>query len=433
MIDRETFLRHVSDALKHLDDPFRLDTHPLARLVLTRDEAATPGTIRRVLLDAVERLRPDGSPSPQSTRWRQYRHLIMRYVEGRTAGETAELLSVSLRQAQRDHQLALESLCSVLWSRYCRLRQSPAHWPAEPCLPAGDLPSAAAQEELEDELLRIGLTPPDGPTDLPEIVREAVVVAAGLLRSLGMRLEMRLPPGIAPVDVNAAVLRHVLLSLLNWTAGQPGCSRVTLAARETTGWVELLIRLASDPAPASLSAQPPSAACRLIEMQGGSLVLGTGSGGSLELCLRLPCAVSTTVLVVDDNPDAVRLIQRYLAAGGYRALEAGTAQQALHVAAEAFPDAIILDVMLPSVDGLELLRRLRSSAPSRETPVIVCSVLPEEALARSLGATEFLGKPFSPEALLAALRRHCPSPAPSRRSPPADTRPDPGSTARPVE
>ena len=77
--------------------------------------------------------------------------------------------------------------------------------------------------------------------------------------------------------------------------------------------------------------------------------------------------------------------------------------QAVKVAEAATPAAILLDVMLPGVDGWELLGRLREHPQMQEVPVIVCTILPQERVALTLGAAAFLRKPVSREALLAAL------------------------------
>jgi CheY-like chemotaxis protein len=78
-------------------------------------------------------------------------------------------------------------------------------------------------------------------------------------------------------------------------------------------------------------------------------------------------------------------------------------EQALLLAEAESPEIIVLDVMLPDTDGWELLGRLRAHPLTRQTPVIVCTILPQEQLALALGAAAFLSKPISRPALLAAL------------------------------
>jgi CheY-like chemotaxis protein len=111
------------------------------------------------------------------------------------------------------------------------------------------------------------------------------------------------------------------------------------------------------------------------------------------------------VLVVDDNADTLQLLQRYLSNSRYRFNGTSDPQQALQLAEELAPKAILLDVMLPDVDGWELLGRLNEYPETSDVPVVVCTILPQEQLALSLGAAAFIPKPVSRSELLATLDR----------------------------
>jgi Amt family ammonium transporter len=82
------------------------------------------------------------------------------------------------------------------------------------------------------------------------------------------------------------------------------------------------------------------------------------------------------------------------------------------------PRAILLDIMMPGLDGWELLERLREHPRTGGVPVIVCSIVPQESLARLLGAADYIRKPVTRRALLAALDRHVNSLAKAGPSPP---------------
>jgi len=86
-------------------------------------------------------------------------------------------------------------------------------------------------------------------------------------------------------------------------------------------------------------------------------------------------------------------------------IQAVSGTRAVALARELHPAVIILDVMIPSQDGWEILERLRADPETRGTPVVICSVLPEQTLALSLGVDQFLPKPVSRSALLAILQR----------------------------
>jgi DNA-binding response OmpR family regulator len=106
-----------------------------------------------------------------------------------------------------------------------------------------------------------------------------------------------------------------------------------------------------------------------------------------------------TVLVVDDEPVVRDVVARYLQRDGYATLEASTGEQAMQIFRATEPSLVILDVMMPGLDGLELCRWIRSNS---NTPVIFLSALGEESdriAGLEIGAEDYLTKPFSPREL----------------------------------
>jgi CheY-like chemotaxis protein len=144
-------------------------------------------------------------------------------------------------------------------------------------------------------------------------------------------------------------------------------------------------------------------------------VLGTVGGSCqivaddrlLRLTLHLPGLRRSprSLLVIDDNQDVTHLIRRFAASHGYVVSGATSVAQGVALARSSCPDVIMLDVMLPEEDGWDALQALKHYPTTEAIPILVCSVLPESALALSLGATEFMRKPLSQPALLAALDR----------------------------
>jgi DNA-binding NtrC family response regulator len=123
---------------------------------------------------------------------------------------------------------------------------------------------------------------------------------------------------------------------------------------------------------------------------------------------------AATVLIVDDEPFNVDLLEQELESAGYRTLRAGNGEEALAIANETRPELILLDVMMPGIDGYETCRRLRESDLTRTIPVVFLTALKEtfeKVRAFALGAADYVTKPFETEELLArvgtqiALRR----------------------------
>ena len=111
-----------------------------------------------------------------------------------------------------------------------------------------------------------------------------------------------------------------------------------------------------------------------------------------------------TVLVVDDEPIVREVVVRYLEREGYRTLEAGDSDAARDALARTSPDLVVLDVMLPGTDGLELCRWIRATS---QLPVIMLTARGEEAdriVGLELGADDYVTKPFSPRELAARVK-----------------------------
>jgi two-component system, OmpR family, alkaline phosphatase synthesis response regulator PhoP len=113
------------------------------------------------------------------------------------------------------------------------------------------------------------------------------------------------------------------------------------------------------------------------------------------------------ILVVEDEEDIVRLISFHLEKEGYMVQSAASGPEALDLVRERLPDLIVLDIMLPELDGLEVCRRLRSNEKSAAVPILILSARKEEldkVLGLELGADDYMVKPFSVRELVARIR-----------------------------
>jgi two-component system KDP operon response regulator KdpE len=113
---------------------------------------------------------------------------------------------------------------------------------------------------------------------------------------------------------------------------------------------------------------------------------------------------SARILVVDDEPEILRTVRLVLGGHGYAAVTAESGEAALEEVARRLPDVILLDLMLPGIDGLEVIRQVRERSP---VPIIVLSARGEELTkveALDLGADDYIAKPFGAKELLARVR-----------------------------
>lgn len=117
--------------------------------------------------------------------------------------------------------------------------------------------------------------------------------------------------------------------------------------------------------------------------------------------------MGATILLIEDNPVVARLVCRQLELGGHAAIAATDGLQGLQVAQDTPPDLILLDLMLPGMDGLEVLAQLRATPATARIPVIISSAKSnpdDQQKALQSGAAAFLAKPFNLQDLLEAVR-----------------------------
>jgi two-component system alkaline phosphatase synthesis response regulator PhoP len=113
------------------------------------------------------------------------------------------------------------------------------------------------------------------------------------------------------------------------------------------------------------------------------------------------------VLVVEDERDISRLIKHYLEKEGFRVLTAASGVEALKKVKEEKPDLLVLDLMLPEMDGLEVCKRVRAVPETAMLPIIMLTAKAEESdtvIGLELGADDYVTKPFSPKALVARAK-----------------------------
>ena len=121
-----------------------------------------------------------------------------------------------------------------------------------------------------------------------------------------------------------------------------------------------------------------------------------------------PRAPGQRVLLAEDEPNIVESLTFLVERAGFAVEVATTGPQALEAAQASPPDVLVLDVMLPGIDGLEVLRRLRASPATAELPVLMLTAKgqrEDRENALSAGADQFMTKPFSNAALIAAVRQ----------------------------
>jgi len=243
-------------------------------------------------------------------------------------------------------------------------------------------------------------------------------------------------------------LKQMLLNLMsNAIKFTPNGGRVTIRARRVESWIEIAVtdtgigiakadlgRLFTEfqQLDAGHGRQQEGTGLglaltkRFAALHGGEVNVESVPGEGSTFILRLPVGVKKSVelpaseprrlapsdpnlpliLVVEDNAEASEILTRHLEEGGFRMAIARTGNEALAMARELKPVAITLDILLPEIDGWEVLKQLKADELTWNIPVVVISVIDNPALALALGAKDYFVKPVDRGALLSRLSQY---------------------------
>ena len=387
----QEFTQLVKDALEHLYDFPYLQAHPLSRHEVNRSistDRVTAQHLKSELLSAIEQLSPGPGVPFRAAHARLHTLLQLHYVEGLTICEAARMLGISERQAYRDLRRAEESVAAILWTQRCQ-EQTPGS--------AG----AAELSSLQVEMAR--LEPKSSLCDLGALVRQAHKAVERLANARSISVRDRLPAQPVRITTDPVLALQVLTNLLSLAIRQALPDNLDVQLADASSPITLLIRYAPghSSAPAFAANQ---VVVELVGRLGWRIACQDHQEGSRSIAV-VTQAAGPTVLVIDDNEGLVELLERYLTGHACRVLAATSGQQGLELARQARPDAIVLDVMMPHMDGWELLQRLRTHPLTANIPVVVCSVFNDPELAFSLGASLFLPKPVRRADVLNALHQ----------------------------
>ncbi|MBJ6799161.1 response regulator [Geomonas propionica] len=142
-----------------------------------------------------------------------------------------------------------------------------------------------------------------------------------------------------------------------------------------------------------------------LDCGGAAAQIGIGATVAAEQGWRPPQAPARSVLVVDDDPEAVSLISNHLAQAGYGTLSALNGRDALRLARANRPFAITLDIMMPEMDGWEVMRELKEHPETADIPIMIISLSEDRATGIALGAVGVISKPVGQEELMEAFAR----------------------------
>ena len=371
------------DALERLFDLAFLRRHSNAPCVAGR--FADERDVQGALLQVIRQLKPPLNVPAHSPAWRIYNTLNLRYVQGLSQSEVATQLNIGSRQMRREQQRATHAVAVLLFEASPASRQPPA--------------------EAEQDITQTASDSHSDFSHLDDLLRAVIRLFDEMLERQRVRVAIAVPSSMPAVRANGMVLRQLLVSSFNWLIRGVNDDEVRIEAAIEPR--QIAIRMMKPDRGEAGTAGANDEAIQTVRQLAGLLrapVEISTESGWLSVRVSLPTDDARCVLMIDDNPHAIQLAQRYLQqSSDFYLVSVTDAREALRMAMSARPACLLLDVKMPERDGWEILTLFRAHPEIAGIPVVISSVLREENLARALGATAVLTKPFTAAQLIDLL------------------------------
>lgn len=392
-----TFEQDLQDALSHLYDPVYRPSALLRQILGGEFQQGMKG-VRAMILQAVEDLKPESNVPDTARAKRVYGILFHKYVQNLSQEETAERLGITSRHLRREQPEVIRALALYLWEKgsAAALSSSAEDRPGDG---RTDLQQMEWRTQVKEELASLTESAPSTVASVVEVVEAVVTLESALADRHDVQLESHVQVGLV-ATIHPSALRQVLITavgqLIRWM------SAGSIVIQSDRHGQKIVLRVIGEPV--DVAHVPDSGfITEILDAQDGSVEVDV-TGRRVSFVIEV-CAAEQTILVVDDNMDLAHLYRRYAMGTPFNIVHLAQGQRVLEVVEAYRPAAIVLDVMLPDIDGWLLLSQLHERPSTRNIPVVVCSVVREEELARALGAQCYLQKPVQRQQFIQALRQ----------------------------
>lgn len=389
----EEFEIQIKDGLVNLFDFTVLETHPLTSTIKpsSADFSGSQGEfLRKSLLDTIESLKPlEKTYDVYSTEWRIYIVLLKRYVEGLSSTEVASLLSMSERQYRRYLKKGVQSVALILWDRFIQRKNS------------------STFESLTESITN-NFNVMREQIELGDIVDGVTSLLANRFLEEQVEIQVSKELSTTLIESDRIILRQILIEivnrLLNFKIQSLRFVITSSAGSNTLGII------ANDWISSKNPLEPRE------ESQENNIWFWSEKLGlqieqkmntahkEAAIWIHFIQSEQKKILIIDDQEPAIRLFTRYLSRSNVKVFALSKPVKVLAKVKEMQPELILLDIMMPKMDGWEVLQSLKLDQETKQIPVIVCSAWGEPELAKSLGAVEFLRKPVTQRDLLATIQ-----------------------------
>jgi CheY-like chemotaxis protein len=400
-MDQNEFSHAVKDALNHYHDPAYLENHPLIQYLLSESELKQVNRVqllRAKIKDSIGILhnrqssQPDQEPDPGDVQERSYLTLTYRYLRKMDMHRIEDSLGLSNRQVQRELKKGLDAVVSLLWNQ--QTAQAASNSQTE--LPEG-LAQSSELDMIKEELKTWQIH--HDPVNLAGLMQEA--------------LQLRQPSGAQP-DISELLQKGQVNVYIDYVLSKQGLYKlVDLLRSKTTDlpfaihvrklnerFIELSILSAGD---LDIDKLQWDTACYFFTLQ-GLKVEESQQENRLSVRIVLPLMQQNNCIVIDDVISVHRLIERMLGPYGIQVFGASNYAEALGLAQIIKPDFMLLDILMPEMDGWQMLKAFKTDPSTRPIPVIISSVMYEPELAQAVGAAAYIRKPINRLELLKTLK-----------------------------
>ncbi|NLE44503.1 MAG: response regulator [Chloroflexi bacterium] len=397
MISYETFRRDLRDALSHLYDPDFQVSDALHTVMGCDGESVA--SVQNALAEVIEGLRPGPTVAPNARNRLIFEVLHTRFIQKLTQEEAAERLDISVRHLGRVQREATHTLARLLWEH--NLASVASSESVEANEVASDALPPDWHTQVRQDVASLQKSAPGAVTDVAEALCGVIELERVLTSTYGIDLRLgKSQPGLC-VAIHPSALRQILVTAIGWLVKHVSDGIVTVDTELHAASVHIILTAPAHSVGDSLDG---TLIQEILNLHNGSVTV-THTESELVLTLVLPAVGETTVLVVEDNADLAHYYKRCVTGTRYHMVHVPEGRKTLEEVERLSPDVIILDVMLPDLDGWELLSMLQKHPLARDIPVIVCSVVSERELALALGARLCLPKPIARRQLIQALNQ----------------------------
>jgi CheY-like chemotaxis protein len=381
----EEFVGFLRSALHYLYDPVHLRRSPLVDLFGRSTAPDRAAALQRILTETIRSIKPSEVEPPQSAAWHIYDTLSLQYIRQFDRNVVANQLGISDRQLRRVQRLALEAMAQQLWQQFelDALLDTP-------------LISPGLSDKTQALNTELGWLKADESVEL-DTVQETFRTIESLVQPLSTNwktsVKIDILSGLEDIPVPQMALRSILLTILNALIPCAAGGHIEVNVSRDVTYIQTRIHCAPITSQEGLDSDFVTAR-QVAEFYKASLTIGQNAREfNAQLAILAPKQI--LILVVDDNADWLEMLKRYAVGTRYRVVTTRDPRGAAALAEKIQPALILLDVMMPNVDGWQVLSEIRQNQMIHTIPIVVCTVLPLADLSLSLGVNAFLQKPIT--------------------------------------